>query len=239
VGYGQSGYGQPGYGQQSGQPGFGPPAYAEPGYGQPGYGQPASSQAEFGQPAYAAPGYGQAPAVTRWLGGDQPWRLILSGAAKGLVSMFLALGVLLLVAVAVIIGITASSNNSLTRAAAAISVESSFATLDTTLSSFSTKTAACRGKLRCITGLDQQMSQAFTTFGQGIRNISMPSPAATAAADRVTSDATQASHDFQRLAQVTSVSQYQQVVASAGLRPLLNQFDTDYQNLGRALGIGG
>ncbi len=31
----------------------------------------------------------------RWLGGDQPWRLVLSSTAKGLLALFLALGVVL------------------------------------------------------------------------------------------------------------------------------------------------
>jgi hypothetical protein len=243
-GYGQPVPGQPGYGQPvPGQPGYGQavpgqPAPGQPGYGQPGYGPPGFSQEGYGQPGYAAAGYGQPAAVTRWLGGDQPWRLVLSSSAKALVGMFLALGVLLAVVYVVVIAVGATSNNSLSRAAAAVSVESSYSTLDKSLVTFSSKTAACQGKLSCVTGLDQQMSQAFTTFGQDIRNISMPSPAAVTAAARVASDSTQAANDFQRLSRVTSVSQYQQVVVSTGLQSLLHQFDADYQSLGQTLGMG-
>ena len=42
---------------------------------------------------------------------------------------------------------------------------------------------------------------------------------------------------FQRLSTASSVSQYQQTVASTGLEGLLNQFDSDYRSLGRTLGV--
>jgi hypothetical protein len=263
-GYPEPGYGQPGYGQQApgqpgypepgygqpmpdqsgyGPPGYGQPGYSQPGYGPPGYGQPVPgrptfSQEGYGQPEFAAAGYGQPAAVTRWLGGDQPWRLVLSSAAKSLVGMFLALGVLLFLVYVVVIAVVGTSNNSLSRAAAAVAVEGSYSTLDKSLVTFSSKTAACQRKLSCVTALDAQMSSAFTTFAQDIRSMSMPSPAATAAAAQVASDSTQAANDFQRLSKATSVSQYQQVVASTGLQSLLNQFDTDYQSLGKTLGVG-
>ena len=92
-GSGQLGYGAPAGGAfdygtpvAPGQPA--PDSTGEPGYGQPppGYGQPGP-----GQPA----GYGQPAAPVRWLGGDQPWRLVLSQAAKRLVTLFLVLGVVL------------------------------------------------------------------------------------------------------------------------------------------------
>src|SRR5580700_8941174 len=72
--------------------GYEPPAGAEPpaGYGQPdpgyagpGYAGPGNALAGAG---YAEPaGYGQPAAATRWLGGGQPWRLVLSSGAKSLV----------------------------------------------------------------------------------------------------------------------------------------------------------
>ena len=42
-----------------------------------------------------AAGYGPPGAPVRWLGGDQPWRLVLSSTAKGLLALFLALGAVL------------------------------------------------------------------------------------------------------------------------------------------------
>ncbi|HUY45297.1 MAG TPA: DUF4389 domain-containing protein [Streptosporangiaceae bacterium] len=246
-----AGYGEPSPGQavpgqpEFGQPGNVQPVPGQPEWGQPGNiqpvpGQPGAGQPGAGQPGYAVPGYAQSAAVTRWLGGDQPWRLVLSSTAKGLVTLFLALGLIIFAAYLVLFLVIAavSKNNNVSRADAAISVEGSFATLSGTLSTFGTKTAACQGRLSCVTAVDKQMAHAFTAFARDVHGISMPSLAATAAAGTVASDATQAGNDFQRLSKVTSVSQYQQVVAGTGLQALLIQFDADYQNLGRTLGLG-
>ena len=188
----------------------------------------------YGQPA----GYGQAAAPVRWLGGDQPWRLVLSRPAKRLVTLFLVLGAVALVGYVVLIGVVAatSGNNGVTRAEAAISVESSFATLSSTLSTFDSKVSACQGRLSCVNKADAQMAQAFGTFAQQMSGKSMPDAASTAAADRLRSDASLASSDFARLAAVTSPAQYQQVVASTGLESLLGRFDNDYRALGNTLG---
>jgi hypothetical protein len=243
--FGQYGYGQPGtgWGQPGtgwGQPGTGwgqpeasPPA---PGYGQPapGYGPPAPAEA-----GYPAAGFAGPPAPVRWLGGNQPWQLVLSRPAKRLVALFLVLGVLLVVGyTALIAGLAVVSGNStVARANAALSVEGTFATLSATLSTFDSKVAACQGKLSCVNTVDGQMSQAFSTFAQGINGISMPTSASAAAAGRVRSDASQASAGFRRLSAVTSAAQYQQVVASTGLEGLLRRFDRDYLALGTTLGV--
>ena len=123
------------------------------------------------------------------------------------------------------------------RADAAASTEVAFAKLSGTLSAFDTKVSACQGNLSCVNKVDGQMSQAFGTFARNMDGISMPSGAPTVAADRVRTDATQASDGFRRLSTVTSAAQYQQVVASTGLETLLRRFDTDYQALGTALGV--
>jgi hypothetical protein len=251
---GQPGYGELGYGAPAGgafdygtpaAPGHpAPDSAGEPGYGQPppGYGQAAPGQpAGYGQatPGYGEPaGYGQPAAPVRWLGGDQPWQLVLSQAAKRLVTLFLVLGVILTVGYVVLISVVAatSGNNSVTRAEATISVESSFATLSSTLSTFDSKVSACQGKLSCVNKADAQMARAFGTFAQQMGGKSMPDAASTAAAGRVRSDASQASSAFARLAVVTSPAQYQQVVASTGLESLLGRFDDDYRALGGTLG---
>ena len=244
---------QPGWGPwgqpESAQPGYGSPAGSGPlgggeaGYGQPlpGYGQPAAGQSGYPRAAYGQPavGYGQPAGPVRWLGGDQPWRLVLSRPARRLVTLFLVLGVILLVGYGALIAVIASTsgNSTVTRAEATISVEAAFATLSSTLSGFDSKVAACQGRLSCVNKVDAQMSQAFGRFAQDMNGISMPSGASAAAADRVRSDANQASDGFTRLSKVTSAAQYQQVVASTGLETLLRRFDTDYQDLGTTLGV--
>jgi hypothetical protein len=233
--------------------GWGEPAPGQPGHGQLGYGAPAGgafdygTAAPYGQPApdgtgepgYGQPaGYGQPGAPARWLGGDQPWRLVLSQAAKRLVTLFLVLGVVAVVGYVVLITVVAatSGSNGVTRAEAAISVEGSFATLSSTLSSFDSKVSACQGKLSCVNKVDAQLSRAFGTFARDMSGKSMPDSASTAAADKVRSDASLASTDFAKLAAVTSPAQYQQVVASTGLESLLVHFDSDYRTLGNTLG---
>jgi hypothetical protein len=242
----------PGYGQPA--PGYGQPApgYGEaaPGYGQPGtgnvepgtgYGQPGTGYGEAvpGQPGHAAAGYGPPAAPVRWLGGDQPWRLVLSRTAKRLIVLFLVLGVIFTVGyIALSAGLASSSgNNTVTRAEATVSVEAAFARLSTTLSGFDSKVAACSGKLTCVNQVDKQMSVAFGTFARNMDGISMPGAASSAAADRVRSDANQASAGFLRLSAVTSAAQYNQVVASTGLEANLKRFDADYQALGTTLGV--
>lgn len=216
-----------------GQPAPGEPAPGQPGSGQPGYGAPAGGAFDYGAPA----GYGQPAEPVRWLGGDQPWRLVLSQTAKRLVTLFLVLGVVLLVGYVAVIAVATSGNNGVSRAEATISVESSFATLSGTLSTFDSKVQGCQGRLSCVNHADTQMAQAFGRFAQDMSGKSMPDAAATAAADQVRSDASLASTDFARLAAVTSPAQYQQVVASTGLESLLGRFDSDYQSLGHTLSV--
>jgi hypothetical protein len=244
-GYGQPGYGppappQPAYGQP--QSGYGPPAEAQPAYGQPP--QPAYGQAAAGQSGYGPRAYPQSADGTpaRWpVAGEQAWRLVLSTGAKALLGVFLVLGALVIIG-EIALGIAAGSSTGvqtkLNGATAAITVESSYSTLSTSLVTFRSKTTACHSQLSCVTAQDTSAAQAFGAFAQALRAISMPSGSATAVAAKLDSDATQAQNDFLELAKSTSVSQYQQTIASTGLDQRLTQFDTDYQSLGKALGVG-
>ena len=150
--------------------------------GEPGYGQP--------PPGYGQPGPGQRAAPVAGLAATSPggWSC---PAAKRLVTVFLVLGVVLAVGYVVLISVVAatSGNDSVTQAEATISVEGSFATLSTALSSFDSKVTACQGKLSCVNQADAEMSRAFGTFAQEMGGKSMPDAASTAAADRVRSDA--------------------------------------------------
>jgi hypothetical protein len=70
-----------------------------------------------------------------------------------------------------------------------------------------------------------------------LHGISTPSDSAMAAANRVYSDATQLQKEYLELAKSTSVRQYQQMLASTGIDQHATQFNTDYQNLGKAFGV--
>jgi Domain of unknown function (DUF4389) len=226
-----AGYGQPapGYGQPGGEPpaGYSAPAPAYPG---PGYGLAGASDAG---PA----GYGQPARPTRWLGGGQPWRLVLSSGAKGLVGMFLALGALVFVLYAVLIGVAISSSTTVSKAAAELSVKTAYDSLGRTVTSFDSKVTACSGRLSCVNRVDAQMSRAFATFGSQLHGIAMPTAASSAASATLQSDASQIATDFQQLSTASSASQYQQTVASTGLEGRLNQFDADYRSLNQTLGV--
>jgi Domain of unknown function (DUF4389) len=234
---GPPGYPEPGYGPSAGyaEPGYAAPGYGPPGDAAPGYGPPGDAAPGYGPPGDAEPGFGPPAPAAGWLGGDQPWRLVLPAAARALVGVFLGLGVLVLAAYIAVIAVIATHNSTLSGAAAALSVEGSYATLNTTLASFESKTAACHGNLTCVTAQDARASRAFGTFAQDVRAAAIPAAAASAA-DQVVSDATQARDDFQMLSKASSVSQYQQTFARTGLQQLLIKFDADYQSLGTALG---
>jgi hypothetical protein len=162
---------------------------------------------------------------------------VLSGGAKALIGLLLVLGVAtVIVNVVVDKNILHSSRES--NAAAALRVEDSYSKLNTALQSFQSRTSACNGSLTCVTAQDTKAAQAFGAFAQAMRGISMSAGAPTTAANEVISDATAGRGDLTKLAASTSISQYQQTVASTGLEQQLNQFDTDYQKLGKALGVG-
>ena len=182
-------------------------------------------------------GYGQPAGPTRWLGGEQPWRLVLSSGAKGLVGLFLALGALVFVLYAVLIGVAISSSTTVSKAAAELSVKTAYDSLGRTVTSFDAKVSACGGRLSCVNRVDAQMSRAFATFGSQLHSVAMPTAASSAASATLQSDASQIATDFQQLSTASSASQYQQTVTSTGLEGRLSQFDADYQSLNQTLGV--
>jgi Domain of unknown function (DUF4389) len=222
-----AGYGQPapGYGQPGGEPPAGYSAYPGPGYGLAG--------ASDAGPA----GYGQPARPATWLGGGQPWRLVLSSGAKGLVGMFLVIGALVFVLYAVLIGVAISSSTTVSKAAAELSVKTAYDSLGRTVTSFDSKVTGCSGRLSCVNRVDAQMSRAFATFGSQLHGIAMPTPASSAASATLQSEANQIATDFRQLSTASSASQYQQTVTSTGLEGRLSQFDADYQSLNQTLGV--
>jgi hypothetical protein len=201
---------------EPGQPGYAQPGYGQPGYGQPGYGQPG--------PAGLVP-----PAA-----GPQAWRLVLSGGARNLVILFLALGVLTAAANGVLSSM--SLNSTANRANAVNQVSRAHGVLVSTMNALQSQTAACQTNLRCVTREDTRAADAFLTFNSTLRGTAMPDGAAPAASLSLQRDTARIAADFRQLATVTSPSQYQQTLASSGLSQTLDQFDHDYQQLGVALG---
>jgi Domain of unknown function (DUF4389) len=174
---------------------------------------------------------------TGWLGGNQPWQLVLSTGAKGLVGMFLAIGVLVAALYGVLIGVATSSSNTATPATAAQAVDTAYAPLSSTANSYQSDLAACGNNLSCVHGVDSRMSQAFAKFGAGMQGISMPSTATTTAAATVRSTANQLSSNFRQLSTASSASQYRQIEASTGLNPRLYRFAAEVRVLDGMLGV--
>ena len=225
-GYGYPGeYGQPGaYGQ--------PEEYGQPqGYGQPeGYGYPAAA----GYGSAAPMGYSGQPAF-------QPprWLLSLPAAAKRLVTVFIVLGTVFVIAyialIAIALGSAGNQASSIVTAQDALNqVGTSYNTLTTNLTSWENATKACNGNLTCVTGQDVKAAGYLTSFHHQLTGIPMP-PDSVAAATRLDQDTTKAVAGFTQLSKVTTAAQYNSVFASTGLETTLNNFDTDYTALVNAL----
>jgi hypothetical protein len=230
-------------------PGYGTPgAYGTPGgYGTPpGYGAPGDY---WTSPGYGAPGgYGTAPGYGTsggygtpvGYGSPQPpaqptdWRLVLSSGTRQLLGVFIGLGVVFIVLEFVVFALVGSPSNAFTTANAISSMNAANSKLDSEVNSWQTTTKAC-ASLTCATAADGKAAIFFTDFANTLHDTSMPS-GATAAANRLYSDATMAAQDLTQLSQVTSTSQYQSTVTSTGLEQTLNQFDTDDTTLSNTLG---
>ncbi|HEY7362040.1 MAG TPA: hypothetical protein VH642_14575, partial [Streptosporangiaceae bacterium] len=73
-------------------------------------------------------------------------------------------------------------------------------------------------------------------FGGSVRSTPVPS-SAVPAENRLAAATDQARSAFQQLGAATSVTQYEQIDSST-VGPSVAQFNSAYQNLGRALGAG-
>jgi Domain of unknown function (DUF4389) len=178
---------------------------------------------------------------TGWLGGEQPWRLVLSGGAKVLVGMFLAIGVLVAGGYGALTAVTTSSSNTSSNAATTVSagqaMDTAWVPLSSTVSSYQSNLAACGNNLGCAHGVDTGMSRAFAAFSADLQGISMPNMATSTAAAAVQGDANQLASDFTWLSTASSPSQYHEVVASSGLNARLYRFAAEVRSLDRMLGV--
>ncbi len=215
---GQAGPGQPEYGLAGfEQPGFGQPGYGQPGYGQPGYGQPGYGQPGFGQPGYE-------PAA----GG---WRLVLSTAAKRLVTVFIVLGVLFAAGQGVLQGTLTSQAVSTVQARNQLQAD--VTPLNATLNSYSAQVRACQTNA-CVASLNRGVASAFTTFAGKVQDISMPTDQARADAAKLTASALHVASVYTALAGATSESQYDSV--AAGVNTAVTQVNDDFDTLATDLG---
>ena len=236
AGNGQPGNGQPG----NGQPGNGRPGNGQPGDGQPGDGQRADAPPADGQPGGWQPGYAQAPPAAAWPTDLGAWRLVLSTGAKRLVGLFIGLGAVALIAYTILtVSLVSRSADNATRVDAINTISAAHTKLVGQLNGLAQQMSACQsqpGTLSCVTRLDQQAAADIGAFAGTVTSTPVPSSAAPAAA-QLAAATDQVQSAFQQLGTATSVAQYEQI-DSTTVGPRVSQFNSAYQNLGRALGAG-
>jgi Domain of unknown function (DUF4389) len=206
-----------------------PPAYggtpaASPWDNPPAYG---------GTPGYGTPGgYGSAPA-------PQPasWPLVLPRSAKNLLIVFIALGLITNA------GSQYASAKLRDRVANSIDARtlaiSDWNTADNELNAnmnhWQTSVQACDQKLSCVTAADGRAAGYLSAFASQVQGIAMPTPATSAAAAKLVTDATRASADFATVSKDTTVAQYQADMASSPLSPDLNDVQAGINSLANVL----
>jgi len=162
-----------------------------------------------------------------------PWRLVLSGSAKGALTACLVVGVGVWAAGAAAESLAA--NSTVSSAVSLVQVEHADNVLGTTLSAFPSSVQACGQQLTCVTQLDRGAGQALETFANSVRSADMPGSAA-ADASTLANDANTAGHALLQLGSATSVGQYESIVSSSNLQQDLQQVGADYFKLTKELG---
>ncbi len=192
----------------------------------------ATAATDVDGPAVGAMAESEVQAETpAWL--SEPWRLILSGAAKATLTACLAIG-----ACAWIGGVIVDSVIAKTTVSSAVSlaqVQHANSVLGTTLSSFPSAVEACNEQLACVTKQDRNAGQALEAFANSVKSAGVPGSAAADAAALV-SDSDTVGEDLIQLGSATSAAQYQSVAASSNLQQELQQLNNDYIKLIRDLG---
>ena len=209
---------QPGYGAFEGQPGYG----SQPGYGgQPGYGDPQGwatpQQPGYGQLGYGQqPGYRMPPAATEMAS----WWLVLSSAAKKLVTTFIVLGVVFAAGEGVFEATLGS--NVVTAAEASSQLHADVGPSEQPQSTTTRPDVnACNGQLACVTALDRKVCRHLQHVRQR-RSASIPMPSGQASADAA--------------ALAASTSQVAGIFASLGAATSASSVREHRQRLRRAAG---
>jgi Domain of unknown function (DUF4389) len=160
------------------------------------------------------------------------WRIKLSGTAKALVWLVLAIGLAGAVTVGVARPYSFGPGSGLTNATSILQVEQAYNHATTSTQGFESATQACGGQLSCVTAQDRKEAATLSTFAQAVRSTDLVGQAANDATT-LANDASAAARSFSTLATATSAAQYESDVASTHLQQQLNSIDGDYQKLVR------
>jgi hypothetical protein len=162
-----------------------------------------------------------------------PWLLILSAAAKRLITMFIVLGVLFAAGGSVFqIAVT---SNVVTAAEASRQVQTDVTPVSTAINNYSANANACGNSLPCVTALDRRVAATLNTFASQVRGIAMPNAQASTAASTLATSVTHVANIFSSLAAATSPNQYVNIANASGLQQAVDQMNQDYINLGNTL----
>ena len=159
------------------------------------------------------------------------WWLVLSGAAKKLVTVFIVLGVLFGIGQGVVQATV--TGKAVTAAQARSQLQADVNPLNATLSSYNSQVQACQTNA-CVSALNRDVAAAFSTFASQVSDIKMPSSQASASAASLASASSHVASIYTALAKATSASQYQSI--AAGLQQAAVQVSSDYTALRNDLG---
>jgi Domain of unknown function (DUF4389) len=199
---------------------------------------PEAGTTAVAEPAFAPTGEAGVPAVGATAPGTQawtvdPWRLTLSGAARGTLTACLVVGAGVWGA-----GITADAlitKSAVSNTVSLVRIEQANSVLGRTLSSFPSAVAACNQQLTCVTQQDRSAGQALETFAASVSAAGV-SGSAAADANTLANDSGTAGRDLLQLGSATSVAQYESIVANTNLQDELDLVSSDYLTLIRELG---
>jgi len=159
------------------------------------------------------------------------WWLALSSKARTLVTIFIVLGAVFAVGQGVVQA--AFTSNAVTAAEARVQLRSDLAPLNSTLDTYRAQVKNCQ-TVTCAKGPNTTVANAFSTFANQVRAISMPTGQASTDAANL---ATAAAHEgslYRALAAATTDSQYQSI--ASGIGAAHDQTQRDYTTLTNDLG---
>jgi hypothetical protein len=212
------GYGVPG---QEASGGYGTPGYDAPGYAAPG---------GYDAPGYTTQGWYGAGAGYQAQPAGQPgrWLLPLTSGAKGLITVFIVLGVLLDVGGGVVRAISTSST--ISTAIGTAQLNQSAITLDGKMTSYETAVAACNENLTCVTRQDGVLAADLSTFNGQLSSTSLSGNLA-ADRDKLAAATTTLVNDLNQLSQATSAADYQSIVTQVNLQQAFDNWSADFAQL--------
>jgi hypothetical protein len=166
-----------------------------------------------------------------------PWRLVLSSAARQLVGWFLAIGAV--VFAGMLVGVIIAANNAANTVSAADAfnhMQNAADVLNNAERNAASQTQACgQNNLPCVTKIDAHMGVVYRTFAATMTSISMPSSQDSTAAAKIAADAGKVANVYSQLGQATSAEQYASIATSSGVQAEIRTLVSDFDNLQSSL----